>query len=655
MGAGTRRAGFLVAAAAALAGLQSVPSASAAPGAVITLTASSSEITLGGRSSVSAQITSGYLTASEWLSVYDDTGTRLQACSAGSCMAGGAIPVHESRTYTAYLATSAPPTSPPASPSAVSNSVTVTNVGFVGSIELAATSTRISWYERSSLEVRITSGSMTGSEWLSVYDETGRLLQACSAGSCSAGDVVPIRGSRTYTAYLAPDAPPTSPPAMPYAVSNPITVTNSGWSGTVRLTERAGAPGVLDAQASAWLDGYPYWLSVYDESGRIVQACSVTNCMGLTPSRSPGSVKLYRAYVSQAPPLQGPPTNDVAGISEVVVLTDLSDEEVLDSPEVAAMLAALAVTYGESQCLALGALAPTRFNGSSVPDVTLICNAYGPKAAIALLVVAVGVSAALAFLLEASLSEAPYEYPEYPPAPPAPDDPPSAPRPPGAPWGPPTNLDPGDLIRAIVIVMGRRLVGPSTAASPTDSDLEQVARQCMSLLQAAGRSVVNAANECASSRTLVVGGMPGRGREAAQHDLEVISAVPELAELEHVPESVALTSSARDWYTRSAYAGECIGQEVGQACDEYPLFSSAEGGVLGWHSYQSRIVSGGASMLKPIDARDNGREGTVYAAMVRNPACGFAAPGSDQHFLVIPLSDVLVDTFYVCGEGSFVE
>lgn len=122
-------------------------------------------------------------------------------------------------------------------------------------ISLSAASTQVQWNQSAQLTAAITAGGMGFWDWLSIYDETGHRLQACSVGSCAAGGRVPIHGSHTYTAYLAANAPDNAPPAA-YAVSNSVTVTNIGWVGTLTLTETGGS--AVQAQASASLDGYPY-------------------------------------------------------------------------------------------------------------------------------------------------------------------------------------------------------------------------------------------------------------------------------------------------------------------------------------------------------------------------------------------------------------
>lgn len=60
-----------------------------------------------------------------------------------------------------------------------------------------------------------------------------------------------------------------------------------------------------------------------------------------------------------------------------------------------------ATAGGLAFCLALGEAAPSHTAGSSVPDVTLACNASGPQTAITLLTGAIGVAAAMDVLGEA--------------------------------------------------------------------------------------------------------------------------------------------------------------------------------------------------------------------------------------------------------------
>lgn len=74
-----------------------------------------------------------------------------------------------------------------------------------------------------------------------IYDSTGALVGWCDGvlSPCSELRVsksVPVNGTLTFTAFAAPTTP-TSPPVTDVrATSNTVSVTNTGWAGTVSLT-----------------------------------------------------------------------------------------------------------------------------------------------------------------------------------------------------------------------------------------------------------------------------------------------------------------------------------------------------------------------------------------------------------------------------------
>ncbi|KQY22243.1 hypothetical protein ASD16_16615 [Cellulomonas sp. Root485] len=98
--------------------------------------------------------------------------------------------------------------------------------------------------------------------------------------------------------------------------------------------------------------------------------------------------------------------------------------------------------------------------------------------------------------------------------------------------------------------------------------------------------------------------------------------------------------------TLVAYREPCIGKTIGQHCDEYPFFTSVEGGTSSFTTYGSQV-------LKPISGADNTAEGVALNAMYATAACGMQPatgnPGSGgTKYLTIPLVSVPVATFFVC-------
>ncbi len=507
-------------------------------------------------------------------------------------------------------------------------------------ISLSAASTQVQWNQSAQLSAAITAGGMGFWDWLSIYDETGHRLQACSVGSCAAGGRVPIHGSHTYTAYLAANAPDNAPPAA-YAVSNSVTVTNIGWVGTVTLTATGGS--AVQAQASASVDGYPYWVSIYDQTGHMAQACSVPSCTGGS-SPAPGDVKFYRAFVAQGAPTDSPPSNDVEAVSDVVVVSSVPTDQIADTPTVAALIAQVEAAYptaGEA-CLVWGsAIVGNAEFHSSATDATLECNALGLKAALVKLIETAG-GAALGALLDAAYKTATAAPTETAPDPTNPN----APHP-QAPWGPAVPTSQTDLTQLVANIHSVSTIGPSTHDGPTANQLLTAARECLERVQAAfSVGLLAAADTCSKSRILYVGGATGLGKEAAEHNAEVLKAAPQLLQLEYMPGLVKEQSVSRDWYASQPYSSACADIDTTtQQCDEYPFFATTEGGPDAYNTY-------GPVVLEAINKDDNKWEGTVYGAMTRTSACGFTTPGSDQHFLAVPLPTADVPTFFVCPPGS---
>lgn len=80
------------------------------------------------------------------------------------------------------------------------------------------------------------------------------------------------------------------------------------------------------------------------------------------------------------------------------------------------------------------------------------------------------------------------------------------------------------------------------------------------------------------------------------------------------------------------YAGEpaCADKQVGQACDEYPFFSTEQGGG----SATPRPA------LKLIDGTQNSSQGSQYSGFLSKCHFDAAAPLPDRAFLGIPIPPV---------------
>ena len=192
--------------------------------------------------------------------------------------------------------------------------------------------------------------------------------------------------------------------------------------------------------------------------------------------------------------------------------------------------------------------------------------------------------------------------------------------------------------------------GPKEGPSP-----EQAAtalETCTSLVQTAYPALnpTEVQGECESKPIFVPGGKAGAGKEAAVHDLAVIAAHPSLVQLWYISnKEKEKTGVDRRWYyTGSGYLPPCTGKVAKYKieCDEYPYYSSTEGGQAAYNVY-------GQGVLDPIDWKDNRIEGAALYQMYRDPRCNMtsavaspASPGSP--YLVVPLPETDVASFYLC-------
>jgi hypothetical protein len=154
-------------------------------------------------------------------------------------------PENGTSTYTAYVIDGAAPTSgPPTSPAASSGPITIHNLGYLNtSLTLTSSVVTVTTEDPMPTLTAAADPGMSGSYVMSVYDNTGQLK--CQAGTystgCHATGNVPLNGSRTYTAYVAPyDQPQTGAPVHDIcATSAPITIVNIGWMGSLSFTASA--------------------------------------------------------------------------------------------------------------------------------------------------------------------------------------------------------------------------------------------------------------------------------------------------------------------------------------------------------------------------------------------------------------------------------
>ncbi|WP_168915075.1 NucA/NucB deoxyribonuclease domain-containing protein [Microcella flavibacter] len=111
--------------------------------------------------------------------------------------------------------------------------------------------------------------------------------------------------------------------------------------------------------------------------------------------------------------------------------------------------------------------------------------------------------------------------------------------------------------------------------------------------------------------------------QATNHDLEALQQTPSWVKLDYRPSTE--NPSPRSWYTGDPRCASADPAE-GTSCDEYPFYSSEQGGQLAVP----------APSLKVIDSGQNSFQGTLYSSFLA--ACKLTAkPVGERQFLAIPL------------------
>jgi RHS repeat-associated protein len=326
----------------------------------VSLEVSRSEVDVHDASAVMTATVSPQLAGPYWLSIYDGLGNLIGSCTAGDyynrCNVTDAVALsrgvstatNATRTFTAYVSQDVPSGSIPTNDvRAVSNTVSVHNTGWSGTVSLVISRTQVDVHDTSAVVTATVSPRLDGPYWLSIYDGLGNLIWSCTAGDyysrCNVTDAVALsRGvstatnaTRTFTAYVSQDVPYGSIPTNDVrAVSNTVSTSNTGWSGTVSLeisrtqVDVHDTSAVVTATVSPRLDG-PYWLSIYDGLGNLIWSCTagdyysrcnVTDAVALSRgvTTATNATRTFTAYVSQDVPYGSIPTNDVRAVSNTV-------------------------------------------------------------------------------------------------------------------------------------------------------------------------------------------------------------------------------------------------------------------------------------------------------------------------------------------------
>jgi len=148
----------------------------------------------------------------------------------------------------------------------------------------------------------------------------------------------------------------------------------------------------------------------------------------------------------------------------------------------------------------------------------------------------------------------------------------------------------------------------------TQQQADRIARQCTWLGNHKG---INSYRECRDKPIFASGSdVP----EATNHDLTALARTPTWVELNYRPRSD--NPSAEGWYSGDSRCAS-TGGTTGRSCDEYPFFSTQQGGGLASPS----------PSLRAIDATDNSRQGGSYGAFTTSCLGG----QSGRAFLGVPI------------------
>lgn len=461
----------------------------------------------------------------------------------------------------------------------------------------------------------------------SIYDQDGRRVQLCSGGSymhCATYISVENGTTRSFTGYVALDAPRQGFPTQDVQGSATISVTNVGWTGAISKIESS-APFVapdglsaLDVRLTAPLSGYR--VSVYDQDSRLIKVCSgsdFTHCP-LNVSVEAGLAGVFTAYVALDSPSFAPPKNDVHAKASVVVVGTRFDAS--------AAAAALASKVADMQdpCIEIAPPEP-HTNPTSLSDPQAQCEAdlEAGKSWIRIIERLIN-SYGIVTSIMASVSVN--------------DGPTQVASPPGSTANPaPTPVYTMPTFEDHLLAEGStrimtsrsRVSGYGFEADPEpETTAQAVYAQCLRFATFAGSGITT--GDCETKAILA----PGSDiSEATIHDFDVIYKAPSVVGLSMLTGAEKSGAGvSRDWYNRSAYSATCPSPRPdGLHCDEYPYYTSEEGGPQ---------PDGGLlpDQLRLIDSSDNGREGVLLNGFYS--ACGIAsAPrgSSDREYLVIPL------------------
>lgn len=569
------------------------------------------------------------------VSVYDDLGHRLYySYNPGySTFALSVAPeTNATRTYTAYVALDSPSAGPPVSDvRAASNAVTVHNDGYTGTVSVKVGTTTTDANTPSTIVTMTLSKPLPEPYVLSLYDDLGnRISYMANPGyaSYSVWVTPETNATRTYTAYVAQDAPSAGPPSNDVKTTGALTVVNLGWLGSLTMSVSGTSPVTLTMTLSKPLPE-PYVLSVYDVLGNRVYYNTnpgyTTYSVLLTPPTT--GTWSYTAYVAQEDPSGRPPALDVreavtVGFTDGVVSSGAQDGIDLD------VLAASLTSLEPDAVEALVAAAPgTHIAESSLTDQQIAyegARQTGQSIREALAAAAASAGTAggwLLYLWTQTHTLAP------PPEPPVTSQPVPA-TPSTSPY--PTTQEPTyeDNLTAALLVRNPNV---------SEQQARMAARECISMVQYAigGGALpasVNGKYPCDAFNLYLPG---SEYPSTTDHDYQAIfgnntTGNSSRIGLHYVSQADKVASGLdRSWARLQPECAGLVGGTTGNACDEYPFFASAE--------------SGPGASLQPLSTSENRGAGGRYGVFVS--ACQLVSGGpsgptqtTGTPFLVLPMN-----------------
>jgi uncharacterized membrane protein len=310
------------------------------PGQIASFSASRATVDSNNTVSTVTATASALVTAPWSIAIYDGTGLLLASCSSGSgvtsCGASLSVATNATRSTYAFVTQSAPAGQLPTSSYSSAGPVTVHNAGWLGTItEFTSSRTQVDSSNSVATVTAKTDIPVPAPYSISIYDDNDRLLAQCSSYSpttCGASFSVPTNGTRSFRAFVAQDAPPSTVPSNDVRASaGPVGVHNAGWLGTI--TEFTASRTQVDANntvatVTAKTDipvPAPYSISIYDDNNHMLAQCSSyspTTC-GASFSVPTNGTRSFRAFVAQDAPSNALPSIDQRAASASVSVTNL--------------------------------------------------------------------------------------------------------------------------------------------------------------------------------------------------------------------------------------------------------------------------------------------------------------------------------------------